>query len=298
MKSFINKFVDDHYNVSLDTTINNIIDDPIIDDNIEQNNITENNNNYKGGLNLNTMEKPVILYTDYFKEQTQRILKHLNNIGIKSTDITEQLNNELITNKIYNQIKDYNENKAKININIRKNNDFSFIKKYINSITDNYKVISYNISNYLNIDFFSEFKRYYFKGEKILLNYFNINNDRFYESLLILPEIYNLKIDEKLYKQYIDILNKNEEDTYFNLLTLALFNNNNNNNNDFKLVRKLADYFRFTKNKKLFIEYIYKYCICTIENVKLEENKETINYLPLDREYTDTAANILLKDIV
>lgn len=293
MKSFINKFVDDHYNVSLDTTINNIMDDPIIDNNVEQNNTTEVINNYKGGLGLNNRKKPVILYADYFKEQTQRILKHLNNIGIKSTDITEQLNNELITNKIYDQIKDYNENKKVINANIRKNNDFSFIRKYINSITDSYKIISYNISNYLNIEFFSDFKRYYFKGEKEIINYFNINNDRFYESLLILPEIYNFKTDEKLFKQIKDIINDNKEDTYLNILDLAL-----SNNKSIQMIRKIADYFRFTNNKKLFIEYIFKYGICIIEDVKLEENKETINYLPLDNEYVEASTNILLKDIV
>lgn len=292
MKSFINKFVDDHYNVSLDTTINNIIDDPIIDNNIEQNNTTEDINNYKGGLSLNTRKKPVILYADYFKEQTQRILKHLNNIGIKSTDITEQLNNELITNKIYDQIKDYNENRKVINANIRKNNDFSFIRKYISSITDSYKIVSYNISNYLNIEFFSEFKRYYFKGEKEIINYFNINNDCFYESLLILPEIYNFKTDEKLFKQCKDMINDNKEDTYVKILDLTLSNNRN-----IQIIRKLADYFRFTNNKKLFTEYIFKYGICIIENTKLEENKETINYLPLDNEYVEASTNILLKDI-
>ena len=292
MKSFINKFVDDHYNVSLDTTINNIIDDPIIDNNVEQNNTTENINNYKGGLGLNNRKKPVILYADYFKEQTQRILKHLNNIGIKSTDITEQLNNELVTNKIYDQIKDYYENKKVINANIRKNNDFSFIRKYISSITDSYKIISYNISNYLNIEFFSDFKRYYFKGEKEIINYFNINNDSFYESLLILPEIYNFKTDEKLFKQIKDIINDNKEDTYLNILDLAL-----SNNKSIRIIRRIADYFRFTNNKKLFIEYIFKYGICIIEDVKLEENKEIINYLSLDNEYVEASTNILLKDI-
>ena len=258
-------------------------------DSINDTNISYDNNKYNGGLVLSTKKKPIILYINYFKEQTQRILKHLSNNGIPVIDITEQLNNELITGNIYNSvINDNITDRSKVLENIKINNDFSFIKVYIDKITSGYKVISYNISTYLNIDMFTDFKRYYYKGDMILLSYFNQFNESLYESLMLVNEVYNLKKEETKYSS-LEKINKDNALEEILIMYKDQF--------DFKTRERLSNYYRFTNNKRYFNEFLINYGAKLLDSIKLEKDNEKANYLPLDNEYTQMALTILIKDI-
>lgn len=275
--------------VNDDNTNEHNMSDTSISSSSHNNNISCDNNKYDGGLVLSTKKKPIILYINYFKEQTQRILKHLSNNGIPVIDITEQLNNELITGNIYNSvINDNITDRSKMLENIKINNDFSFIKVYIDKITSGYKVISYNISTYLNIDMFTDFKRYYYKGDKILLSYFNKFNESFYESLMLVNEVYNLKKEETKYSS-LEKINKDNAIEEILLLYKDQF--------DFKTRERLANYYRFTNNKRYFNEFLINYGAKLLDSIKLEKDNEKANYLPLDNEYTQMALTILIKDI-
>lgn len=278
-------------NISYDNTNDTSIISLSFNDNdisYDNNDISYDNNKYDGGLIMSTKKKPIILYIDYFKEQTQRILKHLSNNGIPVLDITEQLNNELLSGNIYNTVLTDNTDRLKALENIRTNNDFSFIKAYLDKITSNYKVISYNISAYLNIDMFSDFKRYYYKGDMILLSYFNQFNESFYESLMLVNEIYNLRKEETK-NSALEKINKDNALEEILIMYRDQFN--------FKTRERLAYYYMFTNNKRYFNELLINYGVKLLDSIKLEKYNEKANYLPLDNEYTQMALTILIKDI-